>query len=126
MKEENYLLKKVGTKNPFKVPDRYFEDFSSELMSKLPEKEILSVVYETTLWQRVKPWLYMTAMFCGIMLSVKIFVGSPLQNEFPTISESIINNLSDEDWELIVRQSMIDDYTLYQYLINEIENINNH
>lgn len=126
MKEENNLLKKVGTKNPFKVPNRYFENFSSELMNKLPEKDTLPISQEITFWQRIKPWLYMTAMFCGIMLSVKIFVGSPNKNEFPTISESIINNLSEEDWELIVRQSMIDDYTLYQYLTNEIDNLSNH
>lgn len=125
MKEENNLLKKVGTKNPFKVPNRYFENFSSELMNKLPEKDTLPISQEITLWQRIKPWLYMTAMFCGIMLSVKIFVGSPESNEFPIISESIINNLSDEDWELIVKQSMIDDYTLYQYITDEIDNLNN-
>ncbi len=125
MKEESNLLKKVGAKNPFKVPDRYFENFSSELMNKLPEKDTLIISQEITLWQRIKPWLYMTAMFCGIMLSVKIFVGSPESNEFPMISESIINNLSDEDWELIVKQSMIDDYTLYQYLTDEIDNLNN-
>ena len=55
MKEENKIISKVGTKNPFKVPDGYFTDFTQELMNKLPEKEILYAYQEETLWQRVKP-----------------------------------------------------------------------
>lgn len=39
MKEEDELLKKCGTKNPFMVPEGYFDNFSKELMNKLPEKE---------------------------------------------------------------------------------------
>ena len=33
MKEENNLLRKVGKKDHFRVPDRYFEDFSSWMES---------------------------------------------------------------------------------------------
>ena len=34
MKEEDELLRKCGTKNPFTVPEGYFENFSKELMEK--------------------------------------------------------------------------------------------
>lgn len=121
MKEENKILSKVGTRNPFKVPDGYFTDFTQELMNKLPEKEILYANQEVTLWQRVKPWIYMTAMFCGIMLSVRIFVDKPNKDEFPTISQSMIDSLSDEEWQIIIERSMIDEYTLYQFLTDNIE-----
>ena len=121
MKEENKIISKVGTKNPFKVPDGYFTDVTQELMNKLPEKEILYANQEVTLWQRVKPWIYMTAMFCGIMLSVRIFVDKPNKDEFPTISQSMIDSLSDEEWQIIIERSMIDEYTLYQFLTDNIE-----
>ena len=121
MKEENKIISKVGTKNPFKVPDGYFTDFTQELMNKLPEKEILYANQEVTLWQRVKPWIYMTAMFCGIMLSVRIFVDKPNKDEFSTISQSMIDSLSDEEWQIIIERSMIDEYTLYQFLTDNIE-----
>ena len=39
MKEEDILLKKLGKENSFKVPDGYFENLTSEVMNKLPEKE---------------------------------------------------------------------------------------
>lgn len=115
MKEEDKLLKKIGTENPFTVPEGYFENFSRELMNKLPEKEPMPVTSEITTWQRIKPWLYMTAMFCGLMLSVRIFVGKPKQNT-PIFTSTETQELSDEYVETIMDHSMIDDYTLYQYL----------
>ena len=125
MGKEDNLLRKVGTGNPFRVPDQYFEDFTQELMNKLPEKEPMTSMPEITLWQRVKPWIYMTAMFCGIMLSVKIFVGNPSKDEFPVISQTEVENLPDEDLEIMIDHIMMDDYTLYQYLTDANFNPNN-
>lgn len=119
MKEEDQILRKVGTGNPFRVPDGYFAGFNRELMSKLPEKEAPVAAQEVTLWQRVKPWIYMTAMFCGIMLSVRLFVGDPEALESAQATEA--QNMSDEDWENMSNPSMIDDYSLYQFLTDAEE-----
>ena len=116
MGKEDNILKKAGTDNPFSVPDHYFEDFSRNLMAKLPEKESLPLQEEPTLWQRVKPWIYMAAMFCGIMLSVRVFVGEPQKEEIPHINVADAENIPDEDWEIIIDRIMMDDYTIYQYL----------
>ena len=115
MGKEDNILRKVGTQNPFRVPEHYFENFAEELMGKLPEKEPVQFSAEPTLWERVKPWLYMTAMFCGIMLSVRIFVGEPQKEEFPiTLSEA--ETLPAEDWENLMRRSFNDNYEIYQFL----------
>lgn len=69
-------LDKIRKKNPFKVPEGYFEGLSDQIMTQLPQKvEIES--YVPTLWERVKPWTYMAAMFVGIALMIKMFVGTP-------------------------------------------------
>ena len=115
MGKEDNLFRKVGTKNPFNVPDRYFEDFTQDLMSKLPEKEPMLPVAEPTLWQQVKPWIYMAAMFCGIMLSVRIFVGEPKGEVFP-ITHADAEILPDEEWEIMARRTLINDYDLYEFL----------
>ena len=115
MGKEDNILRKVGTKNPFSVPDGYFEKFSEELTSRLPEKETVLIPSEPTLWERVKPWIYMVAMFCGIMLSVRIFVGEPQKEEFPiTLSEA--ETLPAEEWENFMRRSFNDNYETYQFL----------
>lgn len=115
MGKEDNLLRKVGTKNPFNVPDNYFEDFTQNLMDRLPEKEPMPPMQEITLWQRVKPWIYMAAMFCGIMLSVRVFVGEPQKDEFP-ITQAEAESLPDEEWENIIRRTLLDDYAIYEYL----------
>lgn len=115
MKEEDELVKKYGTKNPFMVPEGYFENFSKELMNRLPEKEQVSAPETISTWQRVKPWVYMAAMFCGLMLSVRVFVGPPKQDT-PVFTAAETEQLSDEYVETILDHSMMDDYALYQYL----------
>ena len=115
MSAEDRILQKMGKKNPFTVPENYFEDFTQELMDKLPAKEVVLQAEAPTLWQRVKPWLYMAAMFCGIMLSVRIFVGEPQQEKFP-ISQAEAEMLPEEEWENFMRRSFNDDYETYQFL----------
>lgn len=115
MGKEDNILRKVGTQNPFRVPENYFEDFTQELMNKLPEKEPMLCLSEPTLWLRVKPWVYMTAMFVGIMLSVRIFVGEPQNEEFP-ITQAEAAMLPEEEWENMIRRTLVDDYAIYEYL----------
>ncbi|MDR3795629.1 hypothetical protein [Phocaeicola sp.] len=115
-KEETDLLKRCGTENPFTVPEGYFERFTEQLMEKLPEREAQPAP-KLTLWTRVKPWVYMAAMFCGLMLSVRMFVGEK-QSQSPAATSETTNftEVPDEYIDPIVNQTMMDDYTLYQYL----------
>ena len=57
MKEEDILLKKLGKENSFKVPDGYFENLTSEVMNKLPEKEKVAFKEEPvsiwTIWENM-------------------------------------------------------------------------
>lgn len=121
MKEEDKLLKKVGTENPFRVPEGYFESFTSDLMSRLPEKEKTDIHREPTTWERVRPWLYMAAMFVGAALIIR--VASPGE----TVSggqqqQQIAADESDIEMEYIrtaIENTMMDDYSLYVYLSDE-------
>ena len=116
-KEETDLLKRCGTENPFTVPEGYFANFTEQLMDKLPEREIQPAP-QLTLWARVKPWVYMAAMFCGLMLSVRMFVGEK-ETQSPaagTMGDMVFSEVPDEYIDPIVDQTMMDDYTLYEYL----------
>ena len=64
MKEEDILLKKLGKENSFKVPDGYFENLTSEVMNKLPEKEKVAFKEEpVSTWTRLKPLLYICLLY---------------------------------------------------------------
>jgi hypothetical protein len=54
-------------KNPFRVPDGFFESFAENMMNRLPDlpakqPEVISI------YDRVKPWLYMAAVFAGLII----------------------------------------------------------
>jgi hypothetical protein len=92
-------LNESGKTNPFKVPEGYFERFSGDLMSKLPERAVEEPKVQT-LWERVRPWAYMAAMFVGIMLMFKIFNASPeVDNTAQNRGEKEIEVISDHEVE---------------------------
>lgn len=124
MKEEDNILKKIGKENVFHVPDGYFENLTSEVMSRLPEKENPAIVKrEPTKWERFKPWLYMTAMFAGAALIIRVASADRTPAADQTVmEESETEIVSDEYISTVLDNSMLADYSLYVYLTdNDME-----
>ena len=71
-KEENNLDRLKGT-NPFTVPEGYMEGLTERIMSQLPEKQE-ERAKRISLMDRVRPWLYMAAVFAGLGLFFKAIV----------------------------------------------------
>ena len=65
---------KRNNKNPFKIPDNYFEHFTEQVMKRLPE-EAEEAPNETkiTLYARIKPYIYLAAMISGLAFGVKVY-----------------------------------------------------
>lgn len=115
MKEEDNLLKKVGKENPFKVPEGYFENLTSEVMNALPEKKPVLKVEQPTTWTRIRPLLYMAAMFIGAFLIIRI--GSWTHKTDTNVAEAGDTEMvTDEYIDVALDRSMMDDYSLYVYL----------
>lgn len=116
MKEEDNIIKKVGTENTFRVPERYFENLTSKIMNQLPEKEkVLVKQKESTKWDRVKPWVYMAAMFVGAAMIIRV----ASIDRTPAATDRVATDETEKEMEYInmaVDNSMMDDYSLYIYL----------
>ena len=65
-KELHTILKETGNRNPFTVPENYFESFAAEIDTKIG-KDRLSAK------QLLKPWFDMAAMFVGVFLMGNLF-----------------------------------------------------
>lgn len=119
MKEDTELKNRVGKENPFKVPEGYFENIVPEIMKQLPETEVQEEV-EVTMWERVKPWVYMVAMFCGLMFGLRVMMNDkPVSTGINAGDVSMtdsVQGIPDEYIDPILDQAMMDDYTLYMYL----------
>lgn len=73
--EESKILNEVAHRDGMTVPPGYFADFGRRMEAMLPEQSFVSVPAEVsrTLWQRVRPYVYMAAMFAGIWCMMKMF-----------------------------------------------------
>lgn len=118
MKEEDNILRKAGTGTPFTVPDGYFEKLTSEVMESLPEREKSVQESAPSLWERVKPWTYMAAMFVGAALIIRVASGDrqPGVEKEATVAVTDTEYLSDQYIHTALDGSMMDDYSLYVYL----------
>lgn len=119
MKEDTELKNRIGKENPFKVPEGYFENIVPEIMKQLPEAEVQEEV-EVTMWERMKPWVYMVAMFCGLMFGLRVMMNDrPVSTGINAGDVSMtdsVQGIPDEYIDPILDQAMMDDYTLYMYL----------
>lgn len=119
MKEEDILLKKLGKEDSFKVPGGYFENLTSEVMNKLPEKK--KVVFKeepVSTWTRLKPLLYMAAMFVGAALIIRVASSDRKSVADIDVAATEIETevISDEMIDMALDRAMLDDYSLYVYL----------
>lgn len=73
MKEEDKLVDRFGRKGPWSVPEGYFESVRNEITAKLPEYPEAPKPLPLSRWQRVKPYVYLAAMFAGIWCMMQMF-----------------------------------------------------
>ena len=112
MKQEDpTILNKYGKDPGFKVPENYFEDFNKRMVDMLPDVEITPVDVKPTMWQRIKPLVYMAAMFAGVWCMIQVFshftnsgnldsvraVAEKLQDDKENVDDFIMSGVSDYD-----------------------------
>lgn len=72
MDKKSDILDKIGKDAGFRVPEGYFADFERKMAESLPQRQI-QPVKKPTLWLRVRPYVYMAAMFAGVWCMLYLF-----------------------------------------------------
>lgn len=84
MEEQNKIIEQIGKKNPFKVPENYFEDFSAQLEAKLQEIPVAPapapVIKKTFFRAHIQPLLYVAAVITLLTGISYVAVQPMLQN----------------------------------------------
>ena len=73
MSREDQLLNRYGRRTGMEVPEGYFEDFVLQMQRKLPVYPEKPRPQLLSRWQRIKPYVYLAAMFAGIWCMMKMF-----------------------------------------------------
>lgn len=109
--EDSTIFNKYGKDPGFKVPENYFTDFNKRMTEMLPDVEITPVDVQPTMWQRLKPLVYMAAMFAGVWCMIQVFtnftnrgnldsvraVAEKLQDDKGNLDDFIMSGVSDYD-----------------------------
>lgn len=104
---------------PFKTPENYFEQFESQMMAQLPEKEI-STAPSISMWKRIKPIVYLAAMFAAAIWGINLFAPQKQHVNRPEMAM-----VTDKESESVAMAMTVDDYSLYEYM-NDNTDLNNH
>lgn len=73
MRQEDQLIEKYGRDPGLRVPDGYFDELNARIMAGLPPYPEVKKAADLSVWQRVKPYIYLAAMFAGIWLMMSVF-----------------------------------------------------
>lgn len=105
----------MGKDAGFKVPENYFADFNKQLMESLPEPNITPEL-KPSLWLRVRPYVYMAAMFAGIWCTMRIFNDMSGANSGNQNMQAIVNGLDNEqNIDDLMLYDVFDEYDVLTY-----------
>lgn len=119
----NDIFETINRNTGERVPDGYFDDFKQRMTSQLPEREWVSVQPARpagriqALWNTVRPYAYLAAMFAGIACMMNLFDLVRGGNaEDITSSPTMLAALDNETFVSDYISSSLDEYDLYEEL----------
>lgn len=116
------VLANIGRNDGMTVPEGYFADFASRMEGILPlnleaeAPERAMAMQKRSLWSRVRPYVYMAAMFAGVFCMTKMF---GLMGQTDNLDMRVDRNpvmiaaLSDQDFMEDYIESNIDQERFY-------------
>ena len=113
--DDSTLLNKYGKNPGFKVPENYFADFNQRMAEMLPDVEITPVDAKPTMWQRLKPLVYMAAMFAGVWCMMSVFSHFSNTSSLQSIKAVAEQLYDDNNVDEFVMSGSVSDYDILNY-----------
>lgn len=113
--EEKYIRERIGQRNPFQVPEGYFDNLCSEVMAKLPAAPVEQK--KPTLLYRLRPYLYAAACLLIAVFTIAVFFGDADDDAQQEMTAQGFSN--DTYLDEAVDYAMVDNYDIYACLTNE-------
>lgn len=113
--DDSTLLNKYGKNPGFKVPENYFADFNQRMAEMLPDVEITPVDAKHTMWQRLKPLVYMAAMFAGVWCMMSVFSHFSNTSSMQSIKAVAEQLYDDNNVDEFIMSGSVSDYDILNY-----------
>ena len=126
MNEEEYIRQKMGERNPFTVPEGYFDTLASQIMAKVEAEGVEARDIKTGKEKRAKvvwlrPVLYAAASVCALFVSVVAYQSYSEQGVAAPTQNVVANNqvMMDEYFEEAADYVMLDNQDIYACLSSD-------
>ena len=112
MEEEKYIEELVGKRNPFRVPDGYFNNLTAQVMARLPEEKAKA----KTVWLR-KPMYYAAACVCALFVTATAWLLTSEPDAQVSQSAQLVHQeTTDEAFDEAADYMMLDNHEIYALL----------
>ena len=116
MNEETYIKSRMGTKNPFTVPEGYFDSFTARMMEQLPERTVAEAPKRARTLS-LRPWMYAAACAVMVLFSATVYFS---QTETAGTPEQVVASTSVENYlDEAADYAMVDNHDIYACLASE-------
>lgn len=120
-KDEQILQEHFGKKNPFKVPEGYFDSFPEKLMEQLPEKQVrkAKVVrmnrFDIRLWRAIS---VAAVTICAVVIGATYYLGNVngTNSSSVAVDQPMISQSSSDDFDEMADYMMADNADFYAYV----------
>jgi hypothetical protein len=113
-------LEELIYRKPFRVPEGYFENFTKKMTSQLPDKRRIKKGEKVRLFERMRPWRSIAAIFFGFMMVVFVFWK---KKDMYTDKNMIVKNISLQTVSKLDKDSY-SNADFFDYLAEEYSNDN--
>jgi hypothetical protein len=116
MTDEMYIEEKVGKRNPFRVPEGYFEQFTAQMMEQIPETAPKQKPRAKSIWLR--PVFYAAASVCALLISATVWLALPSEqpSASPMQAQTVQQDESDTYLDEAADYMMLDNHEIYSLL----------
>ncbi len=123
---DSALLEGLGRRSGMTVPEGYFEDFARKMSASLPPQPWEDskgtdprILPAPGLWQKLRPYTYLAAMFAGVWLMMWVF-GDILKKTTPQMSDNpVIASVLGTDKLYDFYDSSVDEYELMEEMCDQ-------
>jgi hypothetical protein len=123
MKEDKDILSRINRRDGMTVPDGWFDDFASRMADSLPERPALEnaspAPVSRTIWERIRPYVYMAAMFAGVWCMLKMFTLMTSDSSTSLDANSVLAEAFNN--ETFVNDYILDDLNQWDVLDDMME-----
>lgn len=124
MKSEDYNLNNIPKENPFRVPEGYMEGLTARIMKQIPKEEPQIEHPDVSLMDKIRPILYLAAMFAGLSLffkAIAYFDNNP-NNEAIASDTLLVSTELPEETQFTLQETYDEDEEYLAYIENQYAN----